>query len=411
MYIAERVGRALAEAEGDRGRGRREQQVEALVRGGEVAGDQRPHPLSATVVGLVEPGRERVGPQHDPALHLRPEAGGAGALVHHVELVGLLPAAEAHAVVTGEVRGRLRRREHVVGRDPVARVGQLGVGDVGAQLLAEGEGPLEHLAHPRLDPLGIGGELPRHPDPEAAQVLARRHRHAALDAGRGRVAGIAPDHRAEQQGRVGHVTGERPALVERRGEGDHPRAGDRSVGGLEPDDAAERRRLADRAAGVGADRTRSQASRHGGGRSAGGPARDAIEVPGVADVAVGGVLVRRAHRELVHVGLAEDPGAAVEQPLDRGRRVGRDVALEDPRAGGRREAVDAEDVLDRDRHAGERAGAGRRGRVIGVGAPQIGAEVVVGAGVGVEPLRSRQPALVDLGEGLRDAEIDRFAHA
>ena len=50
-------------------------------------------------------------------------------------------------------------------------------------------------------------------------------------------------------------------------------------------------------------------------------------------------------------------------------------------------------------------------RVIGVGAPEVGAEVVVGPGVGVVPLGSREPPLIDLGEGLGDAEIDRLAHA
>ena len=44
---------------------------------------------------------------------------------------------------------------------------------------------------------------------------------------------VAPDHVAEQQRGVGHVAGERAALVERGGEGDHPVARDRAVGGLE----------------------------------------------------------------------------------------------------------------------------------------------------------------------------------
>ena len=149
------------------------------------------------------------------------------------------------------------------------------------------------------------------------------------------------------------VAGERAALVERGGEGDHPRARDRAVGGLHPDDAAERGGLADRSAGVGAERAGREPARDDGGRPAGGAAGDARTVPGIADVAVGRVLVRRAHRELVHVGLAEDAGTGGEEPLDGGRGVGRHIALEDPRAGGRGQALDAEDVLDRDRHAGK----------------------------------------------------------
>ena len=83
-------------------------------------------------------------------------------------------------------------------------------------------------------------------------------------------------------------------------------------------------------------------------------------VPGVQDRAVAGVLVRGAHRELVHVRLAEHARAGLAQLADGGRRVGRAVALEDPRAGRGRDALGAEDVLDRDRDAAERASPSRR---------------------------------------------------
>ena len=169
------------------------------------------------------------------------------------------------------------------------------------------------------------------------QVLAAGRLHPALDPDRGRVAGVAALHRGEQQRGVGDVAGQRPALVERGGEGDHPVAGDRPVGRLQADDPAERRRLADRAAGVGADRARREAAGDDRGRAAGGAARHPAPVPGVEDRPVGGVLVRGAHRELVHVGLAEHARAGGVEPADRGRGVGRPVALEDPRAGrGRR---------------------------------------------------------------------------
>ena len=79
-----------------------------------------------------------------------------------------------------------------------------------------------------------------------------------------------------------------------------------------------------------------------------------LAVPGVEHRPVGGVLVRGAHRELVHVGLAEHRRAGRVEPPHRGRRVGRPVALEDPRAGGGRHALGAEDVLDRDRDAAQR---------------------------------------------------------
>ena len=70
------------------------------------------------------------------------------------------------------------------------------------------------------------------------------------------------------------------------------------------------------------------------------------------------VLGRRAHRELVHVRLADEHGARRLEARDRGGGERRPIALEDPRAAGRRLAGDVEQVLDRDR-ARPRAGPGR----------------------------------------------------
>ena len=174
--------------------------------------------------------------------------------------------------------------------------------------------------------------------------------------------GSRPSIAAQQQRRVGDRPGQRPALIERGGEGDHPEARDRAVGRLQPDDPAQRRGLADRAAGVGADRPWRQAPGDRRGRAAGGAARNPPAVPRVAHRPVGGVLVRRPHRELVHVGLAEQPRAGVGEPANRGRRVRRPVALEDPRARGGLDALGAEEVLDRHRQAAQRLAAGRRAR-------------------------------------------------
>ena len=176
----------------------------------------------------------------------------------------------------------------------------------------------------------------------------------------------------EQQGGVGDVSRQRAGLVERRREGDHPVAGYRAVGRLQADDPAERRRLADRAAGVGADRPRREPAGDGGGGAARGAARDALAVPGVEDRPVARVLVRRPHRELVHVRLPEHPRAGLGEVRDGGRRVRRPVALEDPRAGGRLDALGAEEVLDRDRDAG--SGSPPLPSRAAVSVPEIGAE-------------------------------------
>ncbi len=168
------------------------------------------------------------------------------------------------------------------------------------------------------------------------------------------------------------VARERADLVQAGAVGDEAVAADAAVGGLQADDAAERGRLADGAAGVAAEGRRSQAGGHGRGRAAGGAARDAARVPGVAGEAGGARLGRRAHRELVHVGLAEQDRAGGLQPSDGRRGVGRPVAGQDPRGARRVARERAEVVLERHGHARERGGplAGRDRRVEGAGAGQ-----------------------------------------
>ena len=166
----------------------------------------------------------------------------------------------ADAVVAGEVRGGLGRGDHVVGGDAVLGVRQRDLGDLAAELLDPRQRRLEDLAHAGLDRVARRARPGRR---SAGPCRSSRlgQRDAALDPDRGRVAGVAALQRRQQQRRVGDVAGQRPALVERGGEGDHPVARDRAVGGLQADDPAERGRLADRAAGVGADRRRARGRR------------------------------------------------------------------------------------------------------------------------------------------------------
>ncbi len=246
---------------------------------GEVPRDQRPDPLRLPVVGVVVAGGERVGAEHDPALDLVAEAGGAGVLVHRREVVGGDADAEADAVEAGQVGGGLGRREHVVGGDAVLGVRKVGLGDLCPERLAELERALEDLADAGLDPLGVAGELARDAEPEAVEALRGRHRDVGLEPGAGRVVRIGTLHRREHQGRVGDGPRQRAALVERGGEGDHPVARDRAVGRLQADDPAERRGLADRAARVGADRAGSRAAGDRRGRAARGAAGNAARDP------------------------------------------------------------------------------------------------------------------------------------
>ena len=127
----------------------------------------------------------------------------------------------------------------------------------------------------------------------------------------------------QQQGGVADVVGEGADLVEGTGKGHQAVARYPAVGRLQADDAAQAGRLANGAAGVGAQRQRRLAGRHGRCRAAAGTAGDALEIPRIARHLKGTVLGGRAHRELVHVGLAEQHGVGLPQALDDVSVVGR----------------------------------------------------------------------------------------
>ena len=193
-----------------------------------------------------------------------------------------------------------------------------------------------------------------HPEPQSLQVRALGQPHLLGQAERGRVARVVADHVPQQERGVGDRARERAALVQRRRERDHAVAGDRPVGRLQPDDAAQRRRLADRSSGVGPDRPRARVRPPPPPPTRRSTRREPAPDPTGCARAVTGVLVRRAHRELVHVRLADHRRAGRRQAPHRRRRVQRPVALEDPGAGGGRHALGAEQVLDRERHARQR---------------------------------------------------------
>ena len=179
---------------------------------------------------------------------------------------------------------------------------------------------------PRRLPRRIRGRL----------VVGRREAEQLVrdgDRGGGGVALVATGHRVEERRRVARIAGERADLVERAGEGDDAVAADPAVGRLHADDPGQRGGLADRAAGVGPDAQRHVVGRHGRGRAAAAPAGDPVECPRVRGRAEGRVLGGRAHRELVHVRLAQDHRADLAEPLGDVGVVRGDVAVEDARPG------------------------------------------------------------------------------
>ena len=189
-------------------------------------------------------------------------------------------------------------------------------------------------------------QLVHDPDPH-------RVRRERVGGGGGELA-PAREH-GEQQGGVAGAAGQRADAVELGRERDHAAHRHQAGRGRHADDPALRRRLADRAAGVGADRQRRHAGRDGRGRAATAAAGAAPRVPGVAGGPERRGLRRGAHRQLVHVGPPEQDRPGLADPAD-----GRSVAQRDHAGMGARPArgrlpADVDVVLDHERHAGQRA--------------------------------------------------------
>src|SRR5439155_15279756 len=112
----------------------RHDQVHATERGVEVAAYECPHLLGAPVIRLVVPGREDVGPEHDPALDLGAEARRTRAARHLDEVLRSGDAQTVlHTVVARQIRRGLRRSDHVVGRERVGRGRERDALDRGAE--------------------------------------------------------------------------------------------------------------------------------------------------------------------------------------------------------------------------------------------------------------------------------------
>ncbi len=219
---------------------------------------------------------------------------------------------------------------------------------------------------------------------------------------RGGVERVVPADDLVQQRRVEDGAGDRADLVERVGHRDQPVAGDPAVRRLHTHGAGDGAGLADRATGVGAERQRRLERGDRGRGAAAGTAGDALEVPRVVRGAVGGVLGGGAHRELVHVGLAQDRQArSLQARHDRGV-VRRDPALEDLRAAGGRQAGGGQHVLDRDRDPVERGGGGAGGAAgVGLGGRgqrALGVDVEVGVHGAVDGSVARRAARVSSTE-------------
>ena len=158
----------------------------------------------------------------------------------------------------------------------------------------------------------------------------------------------------EQHRRILDRAAERADLVERGRKRNQAVTGYRAIGRLKADHAAERRGLADRAAGVRAECERYFARRNNRRRAAGRAARNTGEAVRVVGRVHSGVLAGGTHRELVHIRLAGHDHV-VRGELFHDRRVVRRLEVIEHlgRAGGQR-ALGADVVLDGNRNARER---------------------------------------------------------
>ena len=137
-----------------------------------------------------------------------------------------------------------------------------------------------------------------------------------------RVLRVGALHGVVGQRQIAHRARHRPDVVEARDEGERARARQPAVGGLQPEQAAERRRHTDRAVGVGPQRQRHQSAGHRPAGAAGGAAGHVRRIVRVARRAVVHVLAGEVVGVLAHVERAHQHGAGCLQPLDQGR-IGR----------------------------------------------------------------------------------------
>jgi len=121
------------------------------------------------------------------------------------------------------------------------------------------------------------------PDPQSPNITGQRPpviRDRAV--GAGRIFRIVPGNRLQQDRAIFDRPGHRTGMIEGERIGVDAGTADEPVGRLQPDDAAQRRRAADRTAGIGAERGRDKPGgncRPGAARRAAG---EVIAVPWVA---------------------------------------------------------------------------------------------------------------------------------
>ncbi len=224
----------------------------------------------------------------------------------------------------------------------------------GLDLGAGGREALGRGSH-RGGDLGIdrqaGAGIEQQADLQAAHITLEPRPGDVLGRQAHRVAIVGLRQHAHQQRGVGDALRHRPGAAAGVGRVDRNAAEAR----LEGEDAAPGRGQAQRPADVGADVQRPVAGRHRCARAGAAAARALAQVPGVARQRMEARQARRQHAVVGHGRLAEDHRARLAHPRCR-RRVARRRHQRARRGAHRhRRAAGGDVLLDRRRHAVDRA--------------------------------------------------------
>ena len=190
----------------------------------------------------------------------------------------------------------------------------------------------------------------RNPQPLGAALQERRDRlDRAIDANR--IVRVVALHGVIGERQIVRAARHRSDMIETGAERKSAGAAKPSVGRLEAEQAAQRRRHPDRTVGVGAERERHESAADRCRRSARRSSRHAAAIVRIVSRPIVRVLAGEVVGIFAHVERADENGARLFQPLDQCRiaRSRRRIAI-DLRAGKRRQAGDVEQVLHRERH-------------------------------------------------------------
>ena len=275
------------------------------------------------------------------------------------DVVAVDAQAVAHAVVAREVRRRFGRRDQVVRRQAVPR--STAPRPARPSRRAASSAPAARSTAARTSGSMpstsiISSTMPTRKPGDAVFERVGRRARAARRSTSSR-SGSWPQIASSSSAASRDGRRERPDLVERRRERDQAVARHRAVRRLHPDDAAQRRGLADRAAGVGAERRaartrpRPRPPNRRSTRRAPATRRAGCASAPNAEFSVDDPIANSSRFVLPTI-----TAPAARSRVHDGRVVRRPPAFEDRRRARRRDAARAEVVLDRDGHAGERPG-------------------------------------------------------